>query len=492
MDILDQLRDAIDGEERRLADRVAGAGPGATLAILQSRDRRPLARAPVPDPITGTRLGDPGGNLALALSMRADQLEPAGTTSVGGWADDTLAACDTLALARVIRDHVVAGQMRLAPGPAGSIAASPTTRRGPASWRERADYDDWAARISGPAPQQSSPTPIIASMAHQPGYPRETVLGARSYGDYLDMLAALIVRVPAPGDGPLILDEWELATTIAGSTGRDVDVVMDLLDPFTLSADNADWHAAVPGIAAPPLVRLAAGQLALSGAGLTREPLLFLARELRRRDPEMINNAAVGREDVFRRDLYAVFSDRRFVTSDTRLRVRKPDGDLRTDIDAAIFDRKTGTLALFELKSQDPFARSAAERNRQRDYVLAANRQLSGTLAWVQRHGAGDLLQRIDARTAKTFRVQRVLSFVLGRYLIHFDDGPEPDRRAAWGTWPEVVRLANGSDANPLLSLADRLRKGEMDGPVPEGTSPRDLTIGDLRLTTFASSRHPG
>jgi len=37
-----------------------------------------------------------------------------------------------------------------------------------------------------------------------------------------------------------------------------------------------------------------------------------------------------------------------------------------------VFDRKTGTLGFFELKSQDPFARSTAELVRQRDNVLYA------------------------------------------------------------------------------------------------------------------------
>jgi hypothetical protein len=433
---------------------------------------------------------DAGGNLALSLALLAHSEDSAGDEPPSGWAHETLAACDAIALAQVVRDHVEAGQMRLTLGPDGSLVASPATRRGPAAWRERADFDDWAARMPRPDPAHPDPCTIIRSMGHQPGYPPTTSLGVRTYGDYLAVLAELIALVSGPRNSPLVMDEWELAAAIAESTDRDTDVVLDLLDPFTLSVDNARWHAAVPGIAAAPLVRLGADRVALSRAGLTSEPLLFLARELRRRDPETVNNAAVGREDVFRRDLYALFPDRRFVTSETRLRVRKPGGELRTDIDAAIFDRKTGTLALFELKSQDPFARSTAERTRQRDYVLAANRQLSGTLTWIQRHGGGDILHRMDARTAKTFQVQRVLPFVLGRYLVHFDDGPDPDKRAAWGTWPHVLRLVNPKDANPLLSLSERLRKDAAVSPIPEDTPPRDLTIGDLRLTVHPAPHH--
>ncbi|HYY80315.1 MAG TPA: hypothetical protein VFD04_14195, partial [Actinomycetes bacterium] len=53
-----------------------------------------------------------------------------------------------------------------------------------------------------------------------------------------------------------------------------------------------------------------------------------------------------------------------------------------------------GTLGVFELKAQDPFARSAEERQRQRDTFFHANRQVSAILEWVQRHGPDDLLAR--------------------------------------------------------------------------------------------------
>jgi len=157
-----------------------------------------------------------------------------------------------------------------------------------------------------------------------------------------------------------------------------------------------------------------------------------------------------------------------------------------------VFDRKTGTLGFFELKSQDPFARSTAESARQRDNVLYANRQVSGVLAWLNRHGADALLGRVEARTARTFRVHKVYPFVLGRYLVHFSDGPEPDRRAAWGTWPQVLRLLDGqplrpTDANPIAGLFTRLTK---DGPLvrpPADGTPREIAIGGARLTVHPS-----
>jgi hypothetical protein len=220
--------------------------------------------------------------------------------------------------------------------------------------------------------------------------------------------------------------------------------------------------------------------------------LLFLTRELKRRDAQTYHNSAHLREAVFRKDLYALFEHKRFVTSAGRIELRRADGKIRTDIDAIVFDRKTGALGLFELKSQDPFARSTVELERQRDNGLYANRQISGVLDWLKRHGADELLGRVDTRTAKTFRVQKVFPFVLGRYLAHFSDGPEPDRRAAWGTWPQLLRLVDGqtvraADTNPLASLHTRLTK---DAPLirpPAGGPAQEITIGAARLTVHPS-----
>jgi hypothetical protein len=88
--------------------------------------------------------------------------------------------------------------------------------------------------------------------------------------------------------------------------------------------------------------------------------------------------------------------------------------------------------------------------------------------------------------------VHKVYPFVLGRYLAHFSDGPEPDRRAAWGTWPQVLRLLEGqpprtTDANPIASLFTRLTKDEPFIRPPADGTPREIAIGDARLTVHPS-----
>jgi hypothetical protein len=413
--------------------------------------------------------------------------------------------------------HVETGFMRLVEESDGAFAAWVATKRVPTSWRERADIDWWAMWLSKryapdlralEAARACSATGAaendvhyrrradvhLKMMAYQLTYPPEAAIGGCTVQTYGDVLGEMLARAmwahyqgkePAPQAASVLIDE------IAQRLAIDLLIAERAIEGFTLDEENAAYHAAVPGIAAAPVVQVGPDQLVLSWHGLTTEPFLFLTRELRRRFAEEYHNAAHLREGVFRQHLYELFRDKRFVTSSGRIELRRAAGDVRTDVDAAVFDRKTGTLGLFELKSQDPFARTTAELVRQRDNVLYANRQISGVLDWLKRHGGDELLRRVDQRTAKTFRAQKVLPFVLGRYVVHFNDGAEPDRRAAWGTWPQVLRLRDGepfgaNDANPLATLFTRLGT-----EVPPVHTPSEIESRRINLGTTSLMVHP-
>lgn len=444
------------------------------------------------------------------MAMRGDGLD--------GWADGFLRECGKLAEAALVLHQCETGFMRLVDDGHGKFHAWIATRRAPASWRERVDIDWWATWLAGqhepelrglrrsrPDAGQSCSgddryyrqlaNVHLEMMAYQLSYPPEAMIGdctIQTYRDVLGWLIASALRLRDHGNAQSPWSEHTAIADIAADLDADHAVIARAVAAFTLNRENAAYHTAVPGSATAPLVRIEPDRLVWSLHGLTTEPLFFLARELRRRNPQSYHNSAYLREAVFRQDLYALFQDKRFVTGGSRIQLRRDQGDIRTDIDAVVFDRKTGTLGLFELKSQDPFARSAAERVRQRDNVLYANRQIAGALDWLKRHGADELLNRIDHRTAKRYRVQKVFPFVLGRYLAHFNDGAEPDHRAAWGTWPQVLRLLDGQpfgggDANPIATLFNRIQKDALPAVPLDGGAGREIDIGAARLVVHAS-----
>ena len=515
----------IDQRQSRLRAGVPPDRQAAILALLRTRDRLPNPPdiEPPPDLVTGRRLADPGGNAALRLCFESagDDANAAPASSddgLDGWAERFLRECGQLAEAELVLAHCETGFTRMVDDGNGRFDAWIATKRAPPGWRERADIDWWASwlakrhepelralRSERPDAERSDPASDayyrrladvhLKMMAYQLGYPPDAAIGGctvRTYREVLGRLIGRALRARDRGESAAPRSELSLVAAIAEDLAADPAVVGRAIAAFTLDGEGAPYHAAVPGVAAAPLVRVGPSRLAWSVHGLTAEPLLFLARDLRRRAGEEYHNAAHLREGVFRRDLYALFGDKRFVTATGRIELRRDGGDVRTDVDAVVFDRRTGTLGLFELKSQDPFARSTAELARQRDNVLYANRQVSGVLAWLKRHGADALLGRVDARTAKTFRVQKVYPFVLGRYLAHFGDGPEPDRRAAWGTWPRLLRLLDeqpfrATDANPLASLFTRLTSDVPLARPTDDAPPREITIGAARLIVYPS-----
>ena len=486
----------------------------ALFALLSLGEDDPFDAAPL-DRVP------PGWNLALHRCIER-ALAPGSANDQPlprAWATAFLAACDRIARAAAALDEGSTGHRRFEQhGPrhfaAWRTGAAPSTEE-----RERADFDWWSTHLALRANAAAPPLPpdaaadapaaeeayrdfgraYIARFACQHSYPPDAAIGGTTFARCGDILALLIGwlrrehdrRVAiAGGCAPIVQDETALIAALASALAAEPAAIGEALRHFTLDEDNSAYHGASPSRAAPPLIRLPGGRIAWSSRGLLGTPWLFLASELRRRHGREYNNRAHLREAVFRHDLYRLFGDKRFVRSPDRVELRLA-GQPRTDLDALVFDRKTGTLGIFELKAQDPFARSPAERQYQRDNFFHANHQISTIARWIQRQGADNLLARFDARTAKQFRVQKVHLFVFGRYLARFSGDPAPDRRAAWGSWAEVLRLTDDTPfeataRNPLSTLFARLRDPASRRAVLDVDSDT-IRLDGLRLDLYRS-----
>jgi hypothetical protein len=310
---------------------------------------------------------------------------------------------------------------------------------------------------------------------------------------HLDLYRAFVVQHPSCSLRALLappLVTAALIEALSETMGVESAAVRRVVDAYSLDHENVSYHCSVAGTPAPPLLCLDEQHLVWSLTGLMSEPFLFLTRELKRRHSYEYHNASHVREEVFRQDLYQLFSDKRFVRSAGSVELRGVKGDPTTDIDALIFDRKTGVLALFELKSQDPFAYARQERIRQRDYFYNAGKQVLACVQWLNRNGANALLTRLDPKLVKHLKVQKTYIFVLGRYLAHFFDGPEFDRRAAWGTWPQVLQLVNevssgAEDANPISSLYNKLLKDTPLAPSSPILDVKEIAIGESNVYVY-------
>lgn len=547
----DQLRAELSADTRATIVALTRARDSLHLATERAGD----APIPL-DIVEKRRLYELGWNKVLRLCFEdpVAAVEPGSSLAeiaTAEWADRTIRECGHLADVELVLAHAETGFMQLSHDGVATFHAWVTTKRMPTVWREREDFAWWGRSLAerlepafrslsaerphvlerlraherrhGSAAEASAAvsdvdgyyrrlaTTYTRRMAHQHSYPPSASIGGCTFQVYVDVLGLLIgwmledldrsqAAGQSLGDADAEIEpalamprsETRLVEALARALGIEPELSRRALTAFILDGENARYHGAPAGVAAPPLIRAGEDHVVWSAAGLLTEPILFLTRELKRRYTQEYHNTAHLREDVFREDLYRLFADKRFVTSAGTVELKREVGGVRTDLDALVFDRKTGTLGVFELKAQDLFARSQAERMRQRDNFYHANRQISALMQWLQRNDAMSLLARVDPATAKRFRVHKVYAFVLGRYLAHFADGPEPDRRAAWGTWPQVLRLLeerafDPSAANPLASLFTRLVK---DAPLVDGAGDRgvrEVSIGDARLRVYPS-----
>jgi hypothetical protein len=466
-------------------------------------------------------------------------------SALDAWADQVLGECDRLAAGEQVLAYCETGFMRMQQGGEKDFHAWVASKKMPTEWRERADLAWWMDALARSYERETRELAAekgairqeldafagegragatvyrttweiddyytrlgrlwVKRMACQFLYPPQTVISGCTvelYGNVLavligwalkqlDLGSAIVARQPSRSPRALLAAPQEMGALIeALSKTLRVDraAIARVVEAYSLSHENVSYHCSAAGTPAPLLLRLDEEHLAWSLTGLLSEPFLFLARELKRRYSYEYHTASHVHEEVFRQELYELFSDKRFVRSAVRVELRGAKGELTTDVDALIFDRKTGALALFELKSQDPFAYSRQERIRQRDYFYNAGKQVLACVQWLNRNGANALLTRLDAKQVKHLKVQKTYIFVLGRYLAHFFDGPEFDRRAAWGTWPQVLRLVNEApfgpeEANPIQSLYNKLMK---DTPLARPVlDPREIRIGDRKLYTY-------
>src|SRR5437588_7499193 len=460
-------------------------------------------------------------------------------SALDAWADQVLLECDRLTAGEQVLAHCETGFMRMQQAGQKDFSVWIASKKMPTEWREREDLEWWTnalvktyeremqelagekvsiqQQLDAFASQWQADVTVyrttreiddyymrlgmlrVKIMACHFLYPAQTLIGGCTvelYGNvlavligwalkHLDLCRAFVVQHPSCSLRALLAPPHAAALfeALSETLGVDSAAIRRVVDAYSLSHENVSYHCSVAGTPAPPLLRLNAQHLVWSLTGLLSEPFLFLTRELKRRHSYEYHTASHRHEEVFRQDLYQLFSDKRFVRSADRVELRGVQGDVTTDVDALIFDRKTGVLARFELKSQDLFAYSPQERRRQRDYFYNAGKQVVACVQWLNRNGANALLTRLDSKLVKRLKVQKTYIFVLERYLANFFDGPEFDRRAAWGTWPQVLRLVNevsfgAEEANPIQSLYNKLMK---DTPLTLSTPVLDvqeITIG--------------
>lgn len=344
-------------------------------------------------------------------------------------------------------------------------------------------------------------------------FPRDASFGGvkfQEYGNCLLLLAAeALIRLSAADavarSNPALratrgrTTGWRvagLAQLLASAPGARLEACFQAVRDLTLGPDEAEAYGNLPRAPLPPLIRTAPDHVLMSVAGCLDEPFQFLLWRLRHQYTADWDRAVDEREQTFRNELYESLTSTmpdRFVTLPRGVKVREK-GRVVTDIDAVIFDKATGELGLFQLKWQDPFGASLTRRaSSAKNFVPVAERWVAAVSDWVASRGTEDVAAALGIPRRQRRAVQPRL-FVLGRLAAHFSEFQAPDRRAAWGTWPQVMNLVarthDSADSrrdaghSPLAWLESRLRaESPLKRQEVAAARTEQLLIGGLRLT---------
>jgi hypothetical protein len=228
-------------------------------------------------------------------------------------------------------------------------------------------------------------------------------------------------------------------------------------------------------IPAPFYVDVGGGWFLLPMFGGLLNPVCGLVRTLRLRHTRDWDRAVDQREPYFRNDIKDQFGEPRFLVPDRGMTLRREDGSHITDIDAAILDRKTGSLALVQLKWPDIFGMSPKERESRRRNLLKANEWIDRVAAWIAGRNAKQIAKALGLGESASERPPVLI--VIPRYTARFTLNDHLDDRACWVAWPEVVRMRveNREIADPLEELSRAFKGG---GPLAPYDRPEDITYG--------------
>ena len=277
--------------------------------------------------------------------------------------------------------------------------------------------------------------------------------------------------------------ESQLLSHLSAAFAITESEAQQVLDTLKSTPDSVRAQTSEPAVDIAPFLKINSGSVVFSIAGTLSSPFDFMLAELYRRYRKDWDHSVNEREESFREDLYDLFPTERFAKAPRPL-VLKREGAIATDIDAAVFDRETGALGLFQLKWQEPFGTSMRKRNsKMMNFLNESNRWVSAVSTFL-RERPHALDNRLGEGTVLNHDSLSIHLFVIGRHFSHFSGGVTRDSRAAWGTWPQVLRLFKESSvgSDPITWLHKMLQEQSPTLRTPVNLEAYEMRIGEYRI----------
>lgn len=265
--------------------------------------------------------------------------------------------------------------------------------------------------------------------------------------------------------------------------------VLQIFECLTVTPENIQYHLKEHKSFSPTFIKVSNTHVMRSVYGCLNKPILFLNNELKRRFPKDYHNNT-NREKIFREQLYDLLKNKpayknRLVTINREVNINS--GDIRTDIDAAIYDRKTKNLGLFQLKWQELFAHDLKDRrNRLTNFSQKAEEWVEKMRRWTSTTNSKEILSSLtilDKVVDGKAEINQVYLFVINRYNSSFT-GFTPSDVAAWASWYHVLEVSHKIATNFNDPIKELYYKIKIDSPLNKSMG-FELEEFELECKTF-------
>ena len=235
----------------------------------------------------------------------------------------------------------------------------------------------------------------------------------------------------------------ELFESIAEFTGIELNKVQAALDLFTLKREQLEYYAAEAAPFIPMLIKISDGYLLSPVSSIFRNPFSGVRTTLELQSTKIETSIRHPRESWMSDELIHLFLGNRYYRMEKPTKLSR-NGATVTDVDAAVLDRITGQIALFQLKWQDFSTHSLKkQKSKARNFVDQVDDWSGKIISWVDEFGVEALCRAIQVPRADRAKVTAVRLFAIGRLASRFQSYGYSQKHleTATGTWAQFVRL---------------------------------------------------
>ena len=251
----------------------------------------------------------------------------------------------------------------------------------------------------------------------------------------------------------------ELEQSIIDFGEFDQALVKKALRAITMRADELSTFDEHTPFFMPLLLDLGNGLVLCPISSLIRNPFHSIAILQGLRFLETKKWISEPRENWMRTDLYALFQGTRYQCLDGNIKIRDIN-TIITDIDAAIFDRLTGELALFQLKWQDYSTNNIRQlRSKASNLTNDLDEWADKVIVWINQNGVKGLVNSFRLKLAGSESVTSCYLFGLSRSAARMQSfGFETRSESlAIANWPQFMRTR--CEVGPAVRVFSELHK---------------------------------